>query len=260
MLTEQQRMLHLHNTDSAIIVPDTVRNLLSVQQLQKAGHTVILSSKRAGIQIDSAHEHFVPFSLCPTTGLWQIHLLPPAAATNRVYCIPTTALNASTDIDRQYLADSHTDEIDPRNEEAIDTRLSDHQKLGHPSFKRMRNLDIDGITVIPPGKKMKPISCPVCIASKMRKPNRPIASTHVNATAPWTDIYTDLSGKIRTRSVTGMKYFVVFVDTFTGAKHVNFLVSKKSFYTCLPSSDSISRKSSKKSFVVIKAQKSRMLL
>jgi len=187
----------------------------------------------------------VPFSLCPTTGLWQIHLLPPAAATNRVYCIPTTALNASTDIDRQYLADSHTDEIDPRNEEAIDTRLSDHQKLGHPSFKRMRNLDIDGITVIPPGKKMKPISCPVCIASKMRKPNRPIASTHVNATAPWTDIYTNLSEKIRTRSVSGMKYFVVFVDTFTGAKHVNFLVSKKSFYTCLPSSDSISRKSSK---------------
>jgi len=79
---------------------------------------------------------------------------------------------------------SHTDEVDPRNEEAIDTRLSDHQKLGHPYFKRMRNLDIDGITVIPPGKKMKPISCPVCIASKMRKPNRPIASTHVNATAP----------------------------------------------------------------------------
>ena len=33
VLTEQQRMLHLHNTDSAIIVPDSVRNLLSVQQL-----------------------------------------------------------------------------------------------------------------------------------------------------------------------------------------------------------------------------------
>ena len=212
VLTENKQMLHLHNTDSAIVVPDTVRNLLSVHQLQKAGHTITLGSKRAGIQINSSHEHFVPFSLCPTTGLWLIHLLPPAAATTRVYSIPATVLNASTDLDRSKLAYSHTSELDDQDADSIDTRLSDHQKLGHPSFKRMP-LDIEGINIIPPGREMKTISCPVCIASKMCKPNRPIASIDITVTEPWTDIYTDLSGKIRTRSITGMKYFVVFSYT-----------------------------------------------
>jgi len=42
--------------------------------------------------------------------------------------------------------------------EIPDTRITDHQRLGHPSFKRMKDLDIDGITTIPTGKRMNPIS------------------------------------------------------------------------------------------------------
>ena len=34
---------------------------------------------------------------------------------------------------------------------------------------------------------------------------------------------------MRTQSITGSKYFVVFIDTFTGAKHVDFLNSKNHF-------------------------------
>jgi len=137
VLTEHKQMQHLHNTHSAIVVPDTVRHLLSVHQLQKAGHTIVLSSKRATIQIDSLHEQFVPFSMCPTTvpSLWLIHLLPPATVTSRIYSIPATALNASTDFDRSKLADSHTAELDHHDAETIDTRLSGHQKLGNPSLK-----------------------------------------------------------------------------------------------------------------------------
>jgi len=86
--------------------------------------------------------------MCPTTGLWlMIHLLPPATVTSRIYSIPATALNASTDFDRSKLADSHTAELDHHDAETIDTRLSDHQKLGHPSLKRMRHLDIEGLLI-----------------------------------------------------------------------------------------------------------------
>jgi len=77
----------------------------------------------------------------------MIHLLPPATVTSRIYSIPATALNASTDFDRSKLADSHTAELDHHDAETIDTRLSDHQKLGHPSLKRMRHLDIEGLLI-----------------------------------------------------------------------------------------------------------------
>jgi hypothetical protein len=75
---------------------------------------------------------------------------------------------------------------------------------------------------------MKPITCPVGIASKARRANRPASSTPEDrSTELWQDVYTDLSGKIRTPSVTGALYFAVFVDGYTGSKHVEFLKSKK---------------------------------
>jgi len=212
VMIDKRQLLHLHNTVSALIVPDTVHNLLSVHQLQKAGHTVVLGHK-AGIQIDSHKEHFVPFTVCPITGLLLLFPLPPPTATNRVYTVHSRLLTANTE----------TTDI-----EIPDTPITDHQRLGHPSFKRMRDLDIDGITTIPTGKRIKPISCPVCIASKMRKPSRPSISTEKTCMTPWTNIYTGSSGRVHTQSITRSRYFVVFIDT-TGAKHVDFLNSKNHF-------------------------------
>jgi hypothetical protein len=68
------------------------------------------------------------------------------------------------------------------------------------------------------------------LASKARKSNRPPASTKEDrSTVPWEDIHSDLSGKISTQSARGYKYFVVFVCTHTGAKHVKFLAHKNHF-------------------------------
>ena len=65
------------------------------------------------------------------------------------------------------------------------------------------------------------------IASKARKSNRPPPSNKEDrSTIPWEDIHSDLSGKISTQSACGYKYFVVFVCTYTGAKHVEFLAHK----------------------------------
>ena len=81
-----------------------------------------------------------------------------------------------------------------------DTRLQDHERLGHISFKRMRQLNIDGITPAT-SKRLKPITCPVCITAKAR----------------------------RATSVTGVKNFAVFVDSYSGSKHVEFRTSKNHF-------------------------------
>ena len=93
----------------------------------------------------------------------------------------------------------------------------------------MRQLEIDGITP-PTSKRLKPITCPVCITAKARRANRPAPSTPADRpTEPWQDVYTDLSGKVRTASVTGAKYFAVFVDSFSGSKHIEFMNSKNHF-------------------------------
>ena len=59
---------------------------------------------------------------------------------------------------------------------------------------------------------------------------RPAPSTPADRpTEPWQDVYTDLSGKVRTASVTGAKYFAVFVDSYSGSKHIEFMNSKNHF-------------------------------
>jgi len=78
--------------------------------------------------------------------------------------------------------------------------------------------------------KVPKLACPTCLASKARKSNRPPAnSKEERSTIPWEDIHSDLSGRISTRSARGYKYFVVFICTTTGAKHVEFLAHKNHF-------------------------------
>jgi hypothetical protein len=102
----------------------------------------------------------------------------------------------------------------------------EHHRLGHPSKKRQTALEVDGLTK----PKVPKLACPTCWASKARKSNRPTASTKEDrSTVPWEDIHSDLSGQISTQSARGYKYFVVFVCTYTGAKHVEFLAHKNHF-------------------------------
>jgi hypothetical protein len=203
--TENGQLLPLSDTSSALVVPDAKRPLWSVRHAQLAGHEIVLGN-RPGLLLQGNPRYFVPFINCPDTGLWLIRLLPPPTLHNRIYPI--------------HLA---------TNSIAQDTRLQDHERLGHISFKRMRQLEIDGITP-PTSKRLKPITCPVCITAKARRANRPAPSTPADRpTEPWQDVYTDLSGKVRTTSVTGAKYFAVFVDSYSGSKHIEFMNSKNHF-------------------------------
>ena len=96
-------------------------------------------------------------------------------------------------------------------------------------MKRARSLNIDGIQQ--PPCKMPKIKCPVCIASKATRHKKPAASPAETRTAsgPWQDIYSDLSGKMRTPSITGYHYFAVFVCAWSGAKHCEFIARKNHF-------------------------------
>ena len=174
---------------------------------QLASHEIVLGAT-PGLLVQGNPRYFVPFINFQETGLWLMNLLPPPTLHNRIYPI-----NLATDSAKA-----------PTSQE---TRIQDHERLGQISFKRMRQLNVDGITQ-PTSKRLKPITCPVCITAKARRAILgPAPSTPADRpTEPWQDVYTDLSGKVRTASVTGVKYFAVFVDIYSGSKHVEFLLSK----------------------------------
>jgi hypothetical protein len=108
-------------------------------------------------------------------------LLPPPTLHNRIYPI-----HLATSSDKSPCGQASASQ---------DSMLQDHERLDHISFKRVRRLNIDGSTP-PTSKRLKPITCPVCIASKTRRSNRPAPSTPADRpTELWQDVYTDLSGK-----------------------------------------------------------------
>ena len=165
-----------------------------MRHAQLAGHEIVLGAK-LGLLLQGNPRYLVLLINCPETGPWLIRLLQPPALHNRI-----SPIHLATKSDIPTSSQVPT---------SPDTRLQDHERLGHISFKRMSQLNIDGITP-PTSKRLKPMTCPVCITAKARRANRPAPTTAADRpTEPWQDIYTDLSGKVRTASVTGVKYFAI---------------------------------------------------
>jgi len=197
--------------------------------------------------------NFVPFLEDKSTCLWLLPLLPPPQTLNDVYPIynaePSSGhaqrnnykdsdqgiVHGSTGLpfsmvsdDGQPTATSRASTSATFNQDRAEF-LNNHHRLGHVSIKRARSLNMDGIPQ--PPSKMPKVKCPVCIASKATRHKRPSASTADtrSASGPWQDIYSDLSGKMRISSISGYRYFAVFVCAWSGAKHCEFIARKNHF-------------------------------
>jgi hypothetical protein len=204
--THHNEYITLVDVNSTLVVPDCVRRLYSVRQATHKGYRVILDSNKPGLWVC---EQFIPFTNDPETNLWLLPLFPPTSKDNGIYPMPSYSVRLPEDL--QALRQQW---------------LMEHHRLGHPSQKRQAALDIDGLTK----PKVPKLACPTCLASKARKSNRPPPTQKEERShIPWEDIHSDLSGKIATQSARGYKYFVVFVCTYTGAKHVEFLSHKNHF-------------------------------
>ena len=127
MRTEDGQLLPISDTSSDLVVPDAKRPLWSVMHAQLE---IVLGAK-PGLLLQGNPRYVVPFINCPETGLWLIRLLPPPTLHNRIYPI--------------HLATPSTKSPRTQASEYPDSRLQDHERLGHISFKRMRQLNIDGI-------------------------------------------------------------------------------------------------------------------
>ena len=179
-------------------MPDCVRRLYSVRQATHKGYRVILDSNKPGLWVC---EQFIQFTNDPETNLWLLPLFPPTSKDNGIYPLPSYSAAPTP---------KSADEI-PEDLQALRQQwLMEHHRLGHPSQKRQADVDI---------KSNRP------------PPTQKEERSHI----PWEDIHSDLSGKIATQSARGYKYFIVFVCTYTGAKHVEFLSHKNHFILRIPS-------------------------
>ena len=125
----------------------------SVRHTQLAGHEIVFGAKTRSSPSREPTLLGALDQVAINLSLGLIRLLPPPTLHNRIYpiCLATNS-------------DLPTSNRVPTSP---DTRLQDHERLGHISFKRMSQLNIDGITP-PTSKRLKPMTCPVCITSHHR--------------------------------------------------------------------------------------------
>ena len=211
LLTSNNELIDLVDKNNALVIPDARANLLSVICLQEQGHTIILG-KTPGLLFQSNPKLFTPFSRCEVTNLWILNIRAHRCKNNNVYAL-------------------HNTETDITNADLLDT----HRQLGHPSFKRMRDLKLASDEPTKPAKKRRtshaPPSCPTCVTAKMRRSAAPAPSSpDTRATGPWETVYIDLSGKVRARCFSNVSYFVVFICDYSGAKYLDFLKQKSDFF------------------------------
>jgi hypothetical protein len=146
------QLLPLSDTSRSTSPKKTPIGRCDTHNLRPAGHEIVLGAK-PGLLLQGNPRYFVPLINCPETGMGLIRLLPPPTLHNRIYPI--------------HLATNSDIPTSNRVPTSPDTRLQDHERLGHISFKRMSQLNIDGITP-PTSKRLKPMTCPVCITSHHR--------------------------------------------------------------------------------------------
>ena len=226
--TATGKLIHITDVDSALVIPDAIRTLYSVRKSLQSGNTIRFDAN-AGLLVQGRPEFFVPFVRDSSTDLFLLPLLVPPTRHNGVYGIynaTTTPHKNPSGINLLKQAQTTAEKSSAQKQ-----YLTDHHRLGHVQQQRFKDINVDGIKKL--GKRQLPhTSCPTCIVSKSRKPNRPPATTPTDRAVdgPWQDVYSDMSGKFRITSITGAKYFCVFVCRWSGAKHVEFLSSKDLYF------------------------------
>jgi transposase InsO family protein len=108
------------------------------------------------------------------------------------------------------------------------TLLEWHKRLGHIGFDNVKRLVDQTAGMEIDGSRTNPV-CVSCVAAKQtRKPNSSAATR--TTTSPLQLIHSDVAGPMRTSSLGGARYFVLFIDDFSRFTAV-FTLKQKSEVT-----------------------------
>jgi len=103
-----------------------------------------------------------------------------------------------------------------------------HKRLGHIGFDNVKRLVDQTPGMAIDGSRTNPV-CLSCVAAKQTRTPNSSPATRIT-TAPLQPIHSDIAGPMKTSSLGGAKYFVLFIDNFSRFTAVFTLKKKIGYY------------------------------
>ncbi|BBG98943.1 multidrug resistance-associated protein 9 [Prunus dulcis] len=106
-----------------------------------------------------------------------------------------------------------------------------HKRLGHSNERSIKLLEDQGMVHGLPHLEQISVVCEGCMLGKQHRDSFPLESTW-RATSPLELVHTDICGPMKTESISGNRYFLLFTDDCTRISWVYFIINKSSALKC----------------------------
>ncbi|KAI5342232.1 hypothetical protein L3X38_010107 [Prunus dulcis] len=182
-----------------MLVPGLEENLLSVGQMMEHGYYLVFGGNMVNVYDDQSLGNLI---------------VRVQMTNNR--CFPLTMM--------------------PANELALRASVSHclqtwHKRLGHLNERSLKLLENQGMVHGLPHLEQVSVVCEGCMLGKQHRDSFPLESTW-RASHPLELVHTDICGPMKTDSISGNKYFLLFTDDCTRMSWVYFIRNKSSALEC----------------------------
>lgn len=167
--------------------PHINHNLLSVHQLARDNHCRIIFDSEGYVVQDKTTNKVLYQGTC-SQGLYSF---PNNLSQLLHHNTTTTGLVSKTTI----------------------PHLTWHFRLGHPSISIMTHLSKNQLIPLSPSHSFNSFSCHPCCVTKSHK--LPFSISQTTSPHPLYLIHSDVWGPTQTPSISGFRYYVLFIDDFT---------------------------------------------
>ncbi|CAL9013344.1 unnamed protein product [Prunus brigantina] len=106
-----------------------------------------------------------------------------------------------------------------------------HKRLGHLNERSIKLLENQGMVHGLPHLEQMSVVCDGCMQGKQHRDSFPLESTW-RASKPLELVHTDICGPMKTESLSGNRYFLLFTDDYTRMSWVYFIRNKSSALEC----------------------------
>ncbi|CAL8991390.1 unnamed protein product [Prunus brigantina] len=182
-----------------MLVPGLEENLLSVRQMMEHGYHLLFGGNMVNVYDDQSLKNLI---------------VRVQMTNNR--CFPLTMMPASDLV----LKASVT--------HCLQTW---HKRLGHLNERSIKLLENQGMVHGLPHLEQISVVCDGCMQGKQHRDSFPLESNW-RATSPLELVHTDICGPMKTESLYGNKYFLLFTDDCTRMSWVYFIRNKSSALEC----------------------------
>ncbi|KAI5329221.1 hypothetical protein L3X38_028618 [Prunus dulcis] len=182
-----------------MLVPGLEENLLSVGQMMEHGYYLVFGGNMVNVYDDQSLGNLI---------------VRVQMTNNR--CFPLTMM--------------------PANELALRASVSHclqtwHKRLGHLNERSLKLLENQGMVHGLPHLEQVSVVCEGCRLGKQHRDSFPLESTW-RASHPLELVHTDICGPMKTDSISGNKYFLLFTDDCTRMSWMYFIRNKSSALEC----------------------------